>query len=243
MAQGYSCLANSQRACELLYALRAGEKSFDQVRRAVRPRLKVRAMYFSRKWRQTLLVTEDVLSLMEVAMWRAVDSWDPTHPRAKALPEYVDCEMGRAAEVPLKQAAGWPDSRRSKPAQQVDAEEVRGESGPRVTRGGSTRHIAVEPAIYRLAGSQVPRQHDLLEMRECAELVLATMEKGLPRKVVEMVLLEAYTVEGAADKLYSSLWTRRRYGFLNQKHARQMVAMAACRARKTAETIHATSAA
>jgi hypothetical protein len=105
-----------------LVALRAGSITFSQVARALTPMLTARAAWFLRRWRQTLLVESDLVQEMLIAVWRAVDTFDPM--RSADLPRWVDTQIGRAAEVELARAAGWPDKRRKPVARQAHVEDV-----------------------------------------------------------------------------------------------------------------------
>lgn len=105
-----------------LAALRAGSIPFATVARALTPMLTARAAWFLRRWRQTLLVESDLVQEMLIAVWRAVDTFDPM--RSSDLPRWVDTQIGRAAEVELARAAGWPDKRRRPVAKQTAVEDV-----------------------------------------------------------------------------------------------------------------------
>ncbi len=106
-----------------LAALRAGSLSFDDVQRVLTPLLTARAVWFLRRWRQTLLTEHDLVQEMLLAVWRAVDTFDQERTRHD-LVWWVDRAVGRAAELELARAAGWPDKRRTPVLRQVGVEDV-----------------------------------------------------------------------------------------------------------------------
>lgn len=117
-----------ERHREALLALRGGTMSFGALMREMRELLEARAAWFHRRYRQTLLTPADLVQEMSLAVWRAVDAWDPERRDRKGEPisivRFVDYQVGKAATLELTRAMGWPDKRRKQVAQQVGVEDV-----------------------------------------------------------------------------------------------------------------------
>ena len=105
-----------------LLALRSGELTFDAFFPIAKPVLEARATWFVRRWSQSLYAVDDLVQELAIDLWRAVDSWDPS--RCADIVRYVDSEVGRCGQRRMRYACGWPDPRRSAPAQQVWVESV-----------------------------------------------------------------------------------------------------------------------
>lgn len=104
---------------ENLLALREGRIDFARFMLRARPHLQARAEYFIRRWPgQTLNDPDDLVQEMSIALWRAVDVWNP---ELSDIVRWVDSEIGRAAQYRMRRALGYPDKRRvTVPARQVD---------------------------------------------------------------------------------------------------------------------------
>lgn len=200
-----------------LEALRQGRAGFDRVARDVRPALELRAERFLRLWRwsgQTSVGVEDLVQEMLLALWRAVDAWDP---KRADLVRYVDAQLGRACQRRLRHVAGYPDPRRSAPARQVFAD---------------AEHLV--DAVDRSADrSGAPEPEDVLHARRRALSLLRGLV-GLERHVVELVL-EGRTLDDATRVIYADPSARIAYRMDSLGHARRMVGAAVRRATSAAE--------
>jgi DNA-directed RNA polymerase specialized sigma24 family protein len=204
-----SNLASHRSALE---ALRVGTLTFDQLTRDIRPALELRAKRFLRVWMwsgQTSLDAEDLIQEMLVALWRAVDSWDPE--RAALVP-YVDAQLGRACQRRLRQVAGYPDPRRRDPARQVAVDVVEALE-------------AIEPEGVSL--------ETIVEMRERAARLVSEL-KGLERLAVELVL-EGRSIDETAMTIYADFDARLTYRMDSEGHARRMVGAAVRRVTSASE--------
>lgn len=184
-----------------LEALRKGEATFDAVARACRPALEFRAERFLRVWRwsgQTSIGQEDLVQEMLVALWRAVDSWDPC--RAD-LVRYVDAQLGRACQRRLRQVAGYPDPRRSVPARQVYAD--------------------VTLILEEVVAANVDAE-SATDARRRAQALIGGLV-GLDRHVVELVL-EGRSIEETTRTIYADKVARITYQLDSYGHARRLVA-------------------
>jgi DNA-directed RNA polymerase specialized sigma24 family protein len=198
-----------------LEALRAGG-SFDVAARQVRPALELRAERFLRIWRwsgQTSLGVEDLTQEMLVALWRAVDAWDPSKAD---LVRYIDAQLGRACQRRLRQVAGYPDPRRRAPARQVLAE-------PSVVVDAIDR--------AREGGEDMPPEEALDARRRALQVVDGLV--GLERQVVELVL-EGRSLDETTRVIYADRSARITYRMDSMGHARRMVGAAARRAASAA---------
>lgn len=96
-------------------AFRTGLISFDAVAVLARPHLRERAEYFLGRyhhWNQRMLGVEDLEQEMLLALWRAIDTWDPK--KRADLARYIDAKVGSAAEHRLRQACGYPNDKRKR---------------------------------------------------------------------------------------------------------------------------------
>lgn len=219
---------------EDLLRLRAGELSLAKLRPHIRPVLKRLATYWHRRYegRQTLLEREDLLSMGEVAVWRAVDTWDPAK---RPIEDYVLCEVGRAMEKPLKAAAGWPDPRRPAPALQVYFSNMRLPS----RRDGATyrdaeAQRAVEYALGLMradAANAPPPQERDLERKEAAMEACESLSDDFGQVVAQLVL-RGYTIQGAGAAMYGSKRLRRYFNLRDLAHAQRAAHAAAARVRQ-----------
>jgi hypothetical protein len=221
----------------VLLRLRRDEISMEEVRPQVRGILTGRALYFLNRWkeRQTLYTFEDLYSMGEAAVWRAVDTWDPAkHPHIEA---HVDCEVGRAMEKPLKAAAGYPDPRRSDPALQVYFTDMskpgrgngryRGEYSDREATTTMDKLLRLD----RGAASDVELHNIDLERRQLALAACERVTDDFGRLVLQLVL-KGYTISGAGEAMYASRRLRMYYGLRNREHARKAAHAAAVRVRR-----------
>lgn len=201
-----------------LEALRAGRAPFAAIAREVRPALELRAERFLRLWRwsgQTAVGVEDLVQEMLVALWRAVDAWDPS---LADVVRYVDAQLGRACQRRLRQVTGYPDPRRSAPVRQVNAEVS-----------------AVIEAIDRERAALVELDAEsAVDARRRAKALLLGLA-GLERHVVELVL-EGRTLDDATRTIYADPAARIAYRMDSMGHARRMVGAAVRRATSVVET-------
>lgn len=96
-----------------LLALRAGRLSFDKLARRMTPDLQARAEYYLRRyaqWGQAHVSVEDLVQDMLLAVWRAVDLFDPS--RAVAIHRFVDMRVGGECEFRVRQACAYPDAQK-----------------------------------------------------------------------------------------------------------------------------------
>lgn len=221
-----------QQVADALLQLRLGEVGMEEVRPLVRQILKQRAMYFWRRWctRQTLYGWDDLYSMGEIAVWRAVDTWDP---QKRPIADYVNCEVGRAMEKPLIAAAGYPDARRGEPALQIyfGDMEVSTSNGwkSRGSYGGQEAMLTMDSLLR--AREEIERdQHVQLERHQHAQAVCEGITDEFGRLVVRLVL-EGYTIAGAATAMYGSKRLRVYYGLRNVQHAKKAAHAAAVRVR------------
>lgn len=195
----------------LLEGLRRGEVTFEAVVRGVRQALELRAERFCRLWRwsgQTSVGAEDLVQEMLIALWRAVDSWDPA--RAD-LVRYVDAQLGRACQRRLRQVAGYPDPRRRAPARQI--------------------HADVVDELERAPGVELDAV-DVLDARRAAEALLHDLA-GLERHVVELCL-EGRSLDEMTRVIYADRAARVQYRMDSMRHARRLVGAAVRKATCTA---------
>lgn len=96
--------SKSSRATFLAY--RAGEITFDEVARRLAPRIDSISAYFVGRWRCRLHGVADVRQEIMIAMWRALDTWDPN--RGASIEVHVHIAVGRHVSGVLAKAAGWP---------------------------------------------------------------------------------------------------------------------------------------
>lgn len=132
-----------------LLALRAGTIRFDQIVRVAEELLRRRARMYTRRWggtqdgfarapvvaqeestkravsspwAQDLLDEDDLLQIMRLAMWRAVETWDPD--RGTSIDDYVDVQVQQSTRAALRKAAGYPDPRRSPPLRRATVDDL-----------------------------------------------------------------------------------------------------------------------
>lgn len=180
-----------------LRALRAGSMPFATVARALTPMLTARAIWFLRRWPQTLLVEVDLLQEMLIAVWRAVDSWNPA--RSADLPRWVDTQIGRTCELELARASGWPDKRRAPVARQVGVEDVA------VLLGGYDASADVE-----------------LDRRRRVTMIAAQLTPE-DREVLGVLVSRGVAGADAADLLYADPSVRMTRCWDSSRHARREV--------------------
>jgi len=220
------------RFAELLLQLRAGEVTTTEVGTAMRSTLAARARYFHARSerdptrQQTLLEPDDLVTYMELALFRAVDKWDPAH--GVGIVPYVDYQVGRAAEKALLAAAKWPDPRRKPKAKQMYVEDVfmlEGEKG----RGDKLEFLLnVYGVMEGVTAEDVLLVKERRETR--ARAVLGALKEGFPRRVVTLVL-QGYSINAAADAVYGDPSLRIEYGLDSQEHAREAARLVTKRVR------------
>ncbi len=227
----------------------------------VRPVLAGRARFFHGRWQQTLHTQEDLLRMMELALWRAVDKWDPK--LTPNIVRYVDVQVARAAEKALRQAAGYPDERRSAPAVQVYIEDcmvglgaqrsffahsrLNESKGRKTARPGVLQERAGQRQngsmfMEKLLSDAVPdgfNQEQLVirnqEGSRRLQALLKRYTEGFHRRLLLMVLVEGYTVDGAADAMFSSPRLRRVYQLQSREQARKVAHAVVVRVRLAVE--------
>lgn len=186
-----------------LLALRSGERRFEDVMREADALLRRRAGMYARRWRgsQDLLDEEDILQMLRLALWRAVETWDPD--RGVCIAVYADVQLQHAAREALRKAAGYPDPRRSAPVKRVYVE-------------------SLEPYMQHAEGEQ--------EAAEIVSTLLrrlpATGTYQIARTVAEL-LLRGYTPPEAAEEIYADPTLRLRYRLDSREHASRAVKRAA----------------
>lgn len=201
----------------LLEQLRSGAVTFDAAARGIRPALELRAERFLRVWSwsgQMSVGTEDLVQEMLLALWRAVDSWDPA--RADLI-RYVDAQLGRACQRRLRKTAGYPDPRRRTPARQVSVDAA-----------------VVQDVLERGAPASVTPEEVVFARRQ-AEGLLRDLS-GLDRHAVEL-LLEGRSLEQATEAIYADRGARIAYRMDSLPHARRLVGAAVRRATSAAEAV------
>jgi DNA-directed RNA polymerase specialized sigma24 family protein len=206
--------SNLENSRGLLEGLRRGEVSFDEAAAGVRTALSLRAERFIRLWRwsgQEGVAPEDLVQDMLVALWRAVDRWDPT--RAD-LVVYVDAQLGRACQRRLRKEAGYPDPRRRAPVRRAAGKEAEDALADR--------------------GLLVPNAEAELDARRRARALLVDLV-GLERHVVSLVL-EGQSLEETTRTIYRDRSARIEYQMDSMGHARRLVGVALRRATSVAET-------
>lgn len=195
-----------------LLALRDGSMSFSEFVARNRENIEARARYFLARWPgQTLLVETDLTQEGLMAVWMAVRSWDPER-RTRAgdlvpITRYVEYQVGKALESPLRKALGRPSKTRSKPARQVAVEDV---------------GALLEPLA--------PPQGERLEALERAtENVGRLPAECFEREVVERVL-EGASLAEVASAIYADPLRRLRHRLDSEEHAIRYTRAAARRA-------------
>lgn len=208
----------------LLEGLRAGDVSFEVVVKKVRPALEFRASYFIKRWGwsgQAAIDAEDLIQEMTIALWRAVDSWDPA--RAGVVP-YVDMQLGRTCTRRLREVTGYPDPRRSAPATRAYIEP----SGPLVE------------AAAREVGGRVYLIDEIAGAAERARELLGELA-GVDRDVTALVLA-GRTLDETTREIYADPEKRLAYRMDSIKDARRLVDAAARRATRAASSLDAAAA-
>lgn len=221
-----------------LLQLRAGAACLAELRHKLEPQLGSLATYWYRRYegKQTLLECEDLVSMGEVAVWRAVDTWDPAR---RSIGDYVLCAVGRAMEKALKAAAGWPDPRRPAPALQVYFSDTKLAAGRDNSKyRDAEAQGAVEHAISIMRGhAPEPQQEVDLQRKESALESLGTITDGFGKVVAELVL-RGYTIGGAGSRIFESPRLRRYYGLRDLAHAQRAAHAAAVRVRQELASGH-----
>ena len=96
-----------------LHALRSGALKFDSFARAHHERFErwARSLMGARARLLVSLSRDDVVQVMMLTAWRAVDAWDPARRSRKGEPvelrRYVDWQIGKAVQVEMARELGW----------------------------------------------------------------------------------------------------------------------------------------
>lgn len=192
-----------------LLALRAGTLSFDDFARSARENVLGRARYFMRRWRgQVLHDEEDLAQDALLAIWRAVDSWDPERRSRKGelvqITRYVDYHVGKALERKLRKALGWPAKGRREPAKRREVADI----------------FALLPSV---PGSDWTRTE--------ARQVVLEMPEGLEREVA-LGVVDGRCLDEVAAGIYSEVPRRLAMQLDSGEHAARTVRAAARRAQE-----------
>ena len=188
---------------DALLALRSGERRFDDVVREADGLLRRRAAMYTRRWRssQDLHDDEDILQVMRLALWRAVETWDSA--RGVCIAVYADIQIQHAAREALRKAAGYPDPRRAPPIKRVHVEDV--EALGSSSLGEQEAANVVSTLLRRLPRVGV---------------------HGIVVSVAEGMLL-GYTTAEVARQIYADPGLRLRYRLDSEAHAQTAVKRAA----------------
>lgn len=118
---------------QILTAYRAGEASWPEVADAVRVPIEKLAVWFASRYRyrgNRLLRRDDLIQEAGIALWRALDEYDPT--RGTTIDAHCYWKVGNWLEKRLAKALGWPRKDRTPVASwdtgSVDVYELVGET-------------------------------------------------------------------------------------------------------------------
>lgn len=202
---------------DALHALRSGERKFEDVSREADSLLRRRAGMYARRWRssQDLHDEEDILQVMRLALWRAVETWDPD--RGVCISIYVDIQVQHAARESLRKAAGYPDPRRAPPIRRVYVEDV----------DALTPSSTGEQEVAEIVSTLLRRLPRVGSHR----IVLSVAEK----------MLDGRTPAEAATEIYADVELRLRYRLDSEEHARSVVKRAAHFIRQETEALMMTT--
>lgn len=236
-----------------LEQLRSGKLQYADVVQEVRPILYERAVAFCERWKrkQTLLLPDDLVTWMELALERAVDEYDPEASNGNSLLTYVDVQVGRAAERQLREAAGWPEPDRSPVAEQVYTEDLRW-TGKNKGSGGHEMQTGEYGVLAKAFQEQqqerggIPNPEewvllcealDELELMERERLaVLLPRLKGMGPKLVELIV-EGHSLRSAALAIYQDKGLRLDFRLDSQQHADRVANVVSAKAREMAREL------
>jgi hypothetical protein len=135
-------MAKFRQARSTFLAYREGRATFDDVYRVVAEDVAAIAAYFGKRWRCRLHASADIRQEITIAIWRALDEWDPT--RGVEIDAYVYFQVGRYAEKRLAKAAGWPRKGRRPPARAVTYADTYEPGAPATQEATVSLRLALE---------------------------------------------------------------------------------------------------
>lgn len=172
-----------------LTALRNGDVSWSRFVAEQRSVVQRLGNYFMRRWdgagALVVVEREDIEQEMLLAVWLAVESWDPA--RTPDIAKYVDYQMGAKAQRVLRRFRGWPAKGRPAPAVPVRLDDA------------ALRRI-VERVSYR---DDAPTQHDDAVRREEALAALARLDDAWQRDVASLVTRGVLDIDTIAARFYA----------------------------------------
>lgn len=223
-----------------LHSLRNGELSLDGALAAAYPILFARAQWFcEQSWlgkAQTLLGPDDLVTEMSLELGRAVDRWDSR--RCPSLGHYCDVQVGRWAQRMLREAAGWPDSRRPDKPQVVYVDDLVQDNYLRESGAGSRLDALLQESV----STRVETVEDALAHRQAQGPRLALLKEKLGNTMAGLLMekvLEGLSIPDAARAIYANPKLRLRFRLDSETHAEKVGYNLAADVRMVADSLPA----